>query len=332
MLFHPAILALYAGSLLVGFMVLYGAPAAWRIWRRWNLRSGSEGQLALERKTYLVSTLLAYAFGFELLSLFLFVFTAEQLHTFFVGAMCAAGSLYVNPYGYPTLILKASNCLLVGIWLIVNYADSRGEDYPLIRWKYLFFLGLVPGLLAELVLQAAYFLNLQPNIITSCCGALFSAKRADRPLWTGFLPLLQFQIVFYLVLIGAIVTGLVTYWKDRGGVLFSLLSLLALVVSVAAIYSFISPYIYELPTHACPFCLLQKDYGYIGYPLYITLLGAAIAGLSVAVLMPFRRVPTLSRLLPVLQRRLALTAAVLFLIFLILVTVRILMSGLVLGG
>ena len=63
-------------------------------------------QLILERKTYLISTLLTYLLGFELLSLFLYVFTADQLHTFFVGAMCAAGTLYVNGYGYPALILK----------------------------------------------------------------------------------------------------------------------------------------------------------------------------------------------------------------------------------
>jgi hypothetical protein len=75
-------------------------------------------QLALERRTYLISTLLAYGFGAQLLSLFLFSFTADQLHPFFVGAMCAAGTLYVNTYGYPALILKMINFLLVtsGCW------------------------------------------------------------------------------------------------------------------------------------------------------------------------------------------------------------------------
>jgi len=40
-----------------------------------------------------------------------------------------------------------------------------------------------------------------------------------------------------------------------------------------AILSFISVYFYELPTHHCPFCILQKEYGYVGYPLYLTLFG-----------------------------------------------------------
>ena len=49
--------------------------------------------------------------------------------------MCAAGSLYANDYGYPTLIVKLVNFLLAGIWLILNYVDNQGYDYPLIKTK-----------------------------------------------------------------------------------------------------------------------------------------------------------------------------------------------------
>jgi hypothetical protein len=174
-IFHPAILALYASSALIAFMVLYSAFYGVQILRGWNIESGSERQLILERKTYLISTLLAYLLGFELLSLFLYVFTVDQLHTLFVGAMCAAGTLYVNDYGYPALILKVVNFLLAGLWLILNYTDNRGYDYPLIRKKYMFLLIMAPLILAEVILQANYILRLKPDIITSCCGSLFSA-------------------------------------------------------------------------------------------------------------------------------------------------------------
>src|SRR3990172_2439479 len=106
MTFHPATLALHVSSILIAFMVLYSARYGIRILRKWDIGSGSELQLTLERRTYLISTLLAYTFGFQLLSLFLFIFTADHLHTLFVGAMCAAGSLYFNGYCYPSLILK----------------------------------------------------------------------------------------------------------------------------------------------------------------------------------------------------------------------------------
>ena len=332
MIFHPTILALCAGSILILFMVLYAAPFAVQILRSWDLQSGSEHQLKLERKTYLISTLLAYVFGFEILSFFLYIFAAEQLHNFFIGAMCAAGSLYVNGFGYPTLVVKLVVCLLAGIWLIVNFADNRAEDYPLIKKKYLFFLILVPLILLENLLQASYFLSLKPDIITSCCGTLFSSGRSDRPLWTGFLTVYPAQVLFYLTLLLASGCGLIYCLKGRGGYLFSGLSLLALIVSLVAIFAFISPYIYELPTHACPFCLLQKEYGYIGYPLYLTLLGGAITGTSVGVLLPFRKVPTLAEVLPPYLRRLALVSLILYLIFTGIVIVRTLMSGLVLAG
>ena len=63
-----------------------------------------------------------------------------------------------------------------------------------------------------------------------------------------------------------------------------------------AILSFISPYFYELPTHHCPFCILQSEYGYIGYLLYGALFGSAVTGMGVGVLMPFRNIASLSEI------------------------------------
>ncbi|MBI5583668.1 MAG: hypothetical protein HY892_07575 [Deltaproteobacteria bacterium] len=330
MLFHPTILALYVGSLLVAFLVLYAVPPALQILRRWDLHSGSELQLNIERKTYLISTLLAYAFGFELLSFFLYIFAAEQLHPLFVGAMCAAGSLYVNAFGYPTLILKLINFLLVGVWLILNYADNRGDDYPLIRLKYGYFLLLAPLILLETFLQAKYFLGLAPDVITSCCGSLFSTGTGVRSSGGRLFPKAPAIAVFYVT--QALTTGSGFYFlrKGRGGYLFSGLSALALLVSVGSIFSFISLYIYELPTHACPFCLLQKDYHFIGYPLYLTLLGGAIAGIGTGVLMPFKKIASLSTSLPGIQKKLTWTSILFFLVFTGLVTVQVLLSNLVL--
>jgi hypothetical protein len=114
MILHPAVIALLAGSLLVTLMVVYAACWGWKIISGWDLQSGSEQQLALEKKTYLISTLMAYAFGFQILSFFLLVYVADDLHRLFVGAMCAAGTLNVNENGYPAVVLKVLNCMLGG--------------------------------------------------------------------------------------------------------------------------------------------------------------------------------------------------------------------------
>ena len=117
----PAILALFTGSLLISGMLLFSAYYAVQILQKWDMRSGSDTQLNLERRTYLISSLMAYALAFQLASFFLFIYTADNLHTFFTGAMCAAGSLNANRWGYPTIILKIINFLLAGVWLIVNF-------------------------------------------------------------------------------------------------------------------------------------------------------------------------------------------------------------------
>jgi hypothetical protein len=88
---------------------------------------------------------MAWAFGFQILSFFLLVYLADELHRLFVGAMCAAGTLNVNEYGYPALVLKLLNCVLAGVWLILNYTDSQGRDYPLIRRKYSLLLVIAPS-------------------------------------------------------------------------------------------------------------------------------------------------------------------------------------------
>jgi hypothetical protein len=330
MIFHPSILALYVASILISFMVIYSAYYGLQILKRWDIQNGSEGQLILERKTYLISTLLTYVFGFEILSLFLFVFTVDRLHTFFVGAMCAAGSLYVNGYGYPALILKMINFLMAGLWLILNYADNRGYDYPLIKKKYLFLLNLAPLIFIEMILQANYFIRLNPNIITSCCGSLFSIEEGGFMSEIVAFPHVPMKITFYLTMTLTIASGIYSYFKNKGAYLFSTLSGITLVVSLASIISFISLYFYELPTHHCPFCILQKEYGYVGYPIYMTLFGGTISGMGVGVLMPFRNIKSLSEIVPSIQKKLTAVSMILLIIFTAIATYGMLFSNLTL--
>jgi hypothetical protein len=332
MTFHPATLALHISSILILFMILYSARYGIQILTGWDIESGSERQLVLERKTYLISTLLAYAFGFQLLSLFLFIFTVDHLHILFVGAMCAAGSLYVNGYGYPALVLKIVSFILAGLWLIINHADNMAYDYPLIRKKYLFLLLISPVIFIEAVLQWNYFLRLNPDVITSCCGSLFSTGTETMTSEIASLPSIPMKVIFYLSMASTVGSGFYFYLKNRGGYLFASLSAFAFVVSILSILSFISLYYYELPTHHCPFCILQREYGYVGYPLYIALLGGGVSGMGVGLLMPFRKIGSLSEALPSLQKRLTLASSILFAFFAVMVTLRMVFSDFILEG
>lgn len=328
MILHPALLAILLVSLLTSFMAIYAGYYGTVILRRWNPASGSEVQLELERRTCLVSAIMSYILCFELMSFFLFIYTADDLHTLFTGAMCAAGTLAVNSFGYPALLLKILNFLLSGVWLLVNYVDNNCYDYPMIRHKYRLLNIVVPLLLLESVLLFFYFTALKPDLITSCCGSLFSREASSFSGDLAALPHLPVQVVFFSAMMLTAVSGLFFYLKMRGGYLFSMTATVTFFISVVSIISFICLYFYELPTHHCPFCLLQKEYGYVGYVLYATLLGGAVAGISTGVLMPFRNLGSMAYVMPVVLRRLAVVVLVCYLLFSLVVVWKMVFSSL----
>jgi len=332
MILNPSILALLISSTLISLMILYAACYGVLILRRWDISSGSELQLSLERRTYLISTIVSYFLAFQLVSLFLFIQTADSICHLFVGAMCAVGSLTINGFGYPTLLLKIVTFIMAGLWLILNHTDNQGYDYPLIRAKYLLLLIMSPFILAETVGQSIYFLGLKPDIITSCCGALFS--RGSRGIASEILamPSIPSKIIFYFSMLATFAAGARLFLNGKGGYLFASLSGITFVISITSIISFISLYFYEMPSHHCPFCILQKEYGHVGYPLYILMLSGTVSGLGVGLLQPFQRKESIEKIIPAIQRKLAAVSVVSFFIFAVIVTWQILFSSFKLEG
>lgn len=320
MLITPAIVALHLIALSATGVVLLASGFAGRILRYWDLQSGSERQLRLERQTYLISTLIGFALGAELLSLLLFVHTAESLSGQFVGAMCATGVLNVNAFGFPTLLLKIAVFFLAALWLLLNRVDNRGYDYPLIRVKYGLLLVIAPLTVAELALQTRYFLALEPEVITSCCGSLFSADSQGVAAELAGLPLRPAMALFYgmagviLVSGGWLLHSLASHACCRrrekliAGLLFAISTLLGFGVAIAAIIAFLSLYVYENPNHHCPFCVLKAGYDYVGYMLYLPLFVAAVAGLGAGVIALFRPIASLYAVIPSEARRLTVLA------------------------
>ncbi len=308
MLLNPSILALVMVSLVVSGMSLIAGGFALQLLRHWDIRSGSERQLRLERRTYLISTLMAFAFLAELVSLLLFVYNAEQMSGQFVGAMCATGVLNLNPWGWPTLILKMAIFFAASAWLTLNRIDNLAFDYPLIRAKYGLLLLILPLMLAESLVQARFFLEMNPDIITSCCGALFTPEGSGVAAEiSGIEPATS---LIWLMLSGLAVfaSGLWFLWRGRGGMVFSFSSLLAFGVALVAIVSCIALYVYEHPHHHCPFCILKRGHDFIGYYLYLPLFVSTALAMGVGVIAPFRNVSSLAEIIPAESRRFVLTA------------------------
>lgn len=315
MLLNPPTLALLLVSWMVIGMMMLAAVFGIRVLRYWDITSGSERQLILERSTYLISTLVSVCFVAQLLSLLLFVYNAEQLSTQFVGAMCATGVLNVNSYGWPALYLKIAGFFAAAAWLSLNRIDNRGWDYPLVKVKYSLLLLILPLLLAEAVVVSRHFLLLSPDVITSCCGALFTPEGSGVAAGiTGIEPAMASQLLITGA-IAALLSGGWYLWRQRGGLAFTGGGLLAFVTALVAIVSLIALYIYQHPNHHCPFCILKGGHGYVGYLLYIPLFTAAAMALGVGTLAPFRNTPSLQHIIPLESRRMVAWSLLSLLIF-----------------
>jgi hypothetical protein len=242
--------------------------------------------------------------------------------------MCAAGTLNVNAFGYPTIMLKIINFLLAGLWLIVNYTDNQAYDYPLIKKKYALLIIIVPFIMVEMIIQAIYFLGLKPNIITSCCGTLFGSEMQGISSSIVTFPRSSVEVAFYSAMTITLALGIYFYRRLRFGYLFSVSSIITFVVSIIALISFLCLYFYELPTHHCPFCILQKEYNFVGYPLYLTLLGGAVPGMGVAAILPCNQIKSLASVVPSIQRGLSLMTVSAYFLFMGIVTWAMIFSNL----
>ena len=332
MILNPAIIALIVSSLLSALYGVYASVIGLQIIRKWDIESGSEQQLVFERKTYLISTVLTVLFVFTGLTLILFVHTADHIHTFFSGAMCAAGSLNVNKYGYPVLLVKLAAVFLGGLWLILNYLDGKTPDYPLIRVKYKLLPYLAFLLVADAYLTSNYFIHMEANVITSCCGVLFGESAGGISGLMVSLPVVPAKVLFYLSVIVTVRAGIHYYRTGNSVFIFAALSAWLVLISILSVISFISVYYYELPTHHCPFCVLQSGYNFIGYPLYLSLLVGGIAGTGTGVLELVKGPISLEDILPDLQRKLCLVSMVGFVFFAVIATYPIVFSDFKLTG
>lgn len=315
MLLNPSIIALFMVSAVNSIMLLIAAVFAIRILRYWDISSGSELQLRLERVTYLISTLLTLVFGCELIALLLFVYNAESLSGQFVGAMCATGVLNVNAWGWPTLFLKIAIFFSGSSWLALNYLDNKGYDYPLVRVKYWLLLFILPLVLAEFYVQASYFLQMDPDVITSCCGSLFSTDAKGVAAEVSSLTPAQAVVALYGSGLLVMLSGSWLLLKNTGGLIFALSAIAAFVTALIAIVSYISLYIYEHPHHHCPFCILKSGHDYAGYTLYIPLFLAVSMALAAGVISPWRNIPSLRQVVAIESTRITYASLLIFVLF-----------------
>jgi len=304
MLLNSWSIALAICGLVVLFLMAIAVRSALRVLFFWDLASDSNRQIQLENEIWLTSTLVEYALAIQIVSLILFVLAADFYSHSITGAMCATGSFLANSYGIPALVIKIGGVFFYGYWIVLHRLDIGSEQYPLVRMKYLYLLLLFPLLLLDLTLESFFIYGLKPDIITSCCAVVFDdATGGGTNLLAGFSHTTSMAL-FYGTLGGIVAFGvlLLRYWRRWLSVMFGGCCLWFFFLSLTVITTEFSSYIYAMPFHKCPFCILKPEYHYIGFLIYATLFAGTFFGMNVALLETIRTGKGLGKSVAVFQK------------------------------
>lgn len=312
MYLSPPILALLCCSTVVCVLIIAAAAAGLTAVVGWDHRSGHRRQLLRERRWFLVESSLRMILALQLLSLLVFVSVADQLKTLLTGAMCAVGSLNANPFGMPSLAIKAAAFVLCGMWLVTDRATPAAASTGLVRFKVVFLVVLAGALIADSALQTRYFSNLDPEVITSCCATIFNPEGAGVAGGLAGLSVGSSRVMFFGGFAVTIGVGLRVISGGQSFLSYSILAAALGLITAAAVISWIAPSYYELPTHHCPLCLLASENGYVGYPLYLLLATAVISGIGSGLVRVLRGIDVHRCIRPNEERRLCTVSVMSF--------------------
>jgi len=249
--------------------------------KKWNFDIFTSEQFVLENRSYLVMTIIFFVMMLKVVLLPYFVYTIDNLSDLIPGAMCGAGVIKANEYGNPLLALKIIILFLSGLWLSMNSIDLKAKNYPYLKLKSWFFIVIFLLLSGEFILDILYFTHIETTNPVSCCSVIFGQTGGANGLPFG-LDIPKLLILFYLLFTLVILTTL-----SEMVVMSIIASVLFGVIAYYSVVYFFGTYIYELPTHLCPFCMLQDHYFYVGYLIWGLLLLGLFLTIDTAIMKSF---------------------------------------------
>ena len=279
MFLTPEIIAIYILNALFLVFGFFAFIISIKIVKSWDISLTSPTQYKLEKEAILASTIIKYIFILKIPLFLFFIFTSDKVSAVLTGAMCAAGVVNSVGFGMWLVVFKIVNLFIFGFWLALHATDMKDEKLSLTKLKFYIFIPAFFLLVAEILYEVLFFSSLDITRIVSCCGAIFSAALSSSIPFVFTLSqsttIVAFYLSFLLLLLG---------WFLKKEALFLFANILFFIVALFSLILFFGTYIYELPTHKCPFCFLQKDYYFIGYLLYITLFMGTLSGVNGSVL------------------------------------------------
>ena len=254
-------------------MALYAFFKDIVILKYWDFESFSARQLKLEKQSYLLSTIATFIFALKFILLIYFVYMIDSLSIIIPGAMCGAGVISANSYGMPLLFIKLTTIFTFLLFLTLNNLDLKAKNYPLLKLKSWVLLAALLLIFLESFFDLSYLFNIDLSVPVSCCSALFGNLEGANPLPFG-LNIKNLLILYYTLYIASVLAILL---ENRFLTAFTLI--LFAIISYYAVVYFFGTYIYQLPTHKCPFCMMQKEYYYVGYLVWGSLFIGLFFGL-----------------------------------------------------
>ena len=231
-------------------------------------------QYSLEKKSYLLSSIIHLSLYISFFMLIYFGYTINHLATLVPGAMCGAGVINANIYGVYLVALKFFLIIFALVWLQLNTKDLKNRSREYFKPKLLFFIFLYFGFVISFALELLYFTHIELQEPVLCCSNIYAQTKSST-LTQTFQKHIAVIFFFYTLLLLSLL-----YAKKKIAAI--ILSILYVPLSYYALTYFFSPYIYQLPTHKCPYCILESDYTFIGYFIYIFLIFATSNALSAA--------------------------------------------------
>lgn len=241
--------------------------------KKYDSNAVSAEQYKLEKKSYLLITIISVSIIIKLLLLPFFVHTLDILSSIVPGAMCGAGVIKANEFGEIALGVKIVVVMLSLLWMKLNSYDEKTLKQPYFTKKLYFFIFIYILIMLELFLELSFLTNISTELPVLCCSAIYTDDM-ENPIPFN-LSIINLLILFYSLYVLLLI---LTYFKKR--YFLAPVSLFFVYISYYVIVYFLGTYIYELPTHKCPFCMLQSDYNFIGYFIFTSLFMATFYALS----------------------------------------------------
>lgn len=241
----------------------------------WDFSSTNPKQYKLEKQAFLASTIIKYILILKIALFAFFVFVLDKISNVIVGAMCAAGVVDATSVGIYLLLFKLLNIYLFGFWLIIHKSDLKHKTLKFTKAKFIYFIFIFILLLTEIIIEFIMFANIEIDKLVSCCGTLYSTSQGSyiSSLFTidNFISLSFFYGLAFLLFIAYLL---------KNSYIYAIVNVFFLILSLATLVTFFGTYIYEIPTHHCPFCMLQREYNYIGYLVYLLLFSGTFYGFA----------------------------------------------------